>query len=321
MKHFPEAMRSADLFDSGYGYLVVSRFKADGRVEAGFFLLDVFCLGVKDAGFQHFHSIADYKESLIDCLFPDGNSVRMTPEAARKLTEDAISYARGLGFSPGADYKKASRVFGGITTADCDEQFIFGQNDKPLYIQGPSDSPACVERILRMLEARCGEGGYHYIVAGDNFEPFDGEEENGEIAVTDPIDRTGLERMAAGLRASRPDMDVRINPPGRRKVSDMIWLVAGPVLKSAPDYESKEMILKLTTLAWNFTLLDPIEQEKMLAKMADLFQCPEDMDMFYYLADRKELFFPQGGTRYLQSRNEAGMLQRCRGASCLCDVS
>jgi hypothetical protein len=192
MKHFPEAFRSASLFDSGCGYLVVGRFKADGRVEAGFFLLDIFCLGVKDAGFCHFHSIVDYQEGLIDRLFPDGNPVRMRPEAARKLTEDAISYARGLGFSPAADYKKASRVFGGITTADCDEQFVFGQNDKPLYIQGPSDSRACVERILRVLEARCGKDGYHYIVAGDYFEPFDGEEQNGESALTDPVGRTGL---------------------------------------------------------------------------------------------------------------------------------
>jgi hypothetical protein len=293
MKHFPEALRSADLFDSGCGYLVVSRCKADGRVEAGFFLLDVFCLGVKDAGFHHFHSIADYHESLIDRFFPDGNSVRMTPEAARKLTEDAISYARGLGFSPSADYKKASRVFGGIITADCDEQFIFGQNGKPLYIQGPSDSPARSETILRVLEARCGEGGYHYIVAGDNFEPFDGEEQNGESAVTDPVPRLELERMAAGLRASQPGMEVRINPPGHRKVSDMIWLVAEPLLESAPDYESKEMILKLTTLAWNFTLRDPIKQEEMLAGMADLLPCPEDMDLFYCLAERKALLFPE----------------------------
>jgi hypothetical protein len=293
MKRFHEALRSANLFDSGCGYLVVSRFKADGRVEAGFFLLDVFCLGVKDAGFHQFSSIADYREILIDRLFPDGNSVRMTPEAARKLTEDAISYARGLGFSPGADYKKASRVFGGITTANCVEQFVFGQNDKPLYIQGPSDSPARVERILRALEARCGEGGYHYIVAGDNFESFDGDEQNGESAVTDPVRRKGLERMAAGLRASQRGMEVRINPPGHRKVSDMIWLVAEPLLESAPDYESKEMMLKLTTLAWNFALLDPIEQGKMLVEIADLFQCPEGMEMFYYLAKRKALLFPE----------------------------
>ncbi|MDX6557764.1 MAG: hypothetical protein QOF72_813 [Blastocatellia bacterium] len=111
-------------------------------------------------------------------LFPDGNPVRMTPEAARKLTEGAVSYAKGFGFSPAADYKKASRVFGGITAAKCDEQFVFGKNGKPLYAQGLLESPACVERILRALEARCGEGGYDYILAADNFELFDGEDQN-----------------------------------------------------------------------------------------------------------------------------------------------
>jgi len=293
MKHPLEAWRSAKLFDSGCGYLVVSRFKADGRVETGFFLLDMFCLGVKDAGFHCFNSMADYQESLIDRLFPDGDPVRMSPAAARKLTEDAISYARGLGFSPGADYKKASRVFGGITTADCDEQFIFGKDDKPFYIQGPSDSPARAERILRALDARCGKGGYHYIVAADDFEPLDGEEENGESAMTGPINHAGLEAIAAELRARWPRMEVQINPPGRRKVSDMIWLVAEPLLESAPDYESKTMILNLTALAWNFTRLEPDAQEEMVSEIANLFQQPEGMEMFYYLANRTALLFPE----------------------------
>ena len=307
MKHPPEALRSAKLFDSGCGYLVVSRFKADGRVESGFFLLDVYCLGVKDAGFHCFNNIAAYQESLLDRLFRDEDPVRMTPAAARKLTEDAISYARGLGFSPGIDYKKASRVFGGITTADCDEEFVFGKDDKPLYIQGPSDSPARVERILRALEARCGEGGYHYIVAADDFEPLDGEEEYGENVITDPVGRAGLEAMAAGLRANRPSMEVRINPPGRRKVSDMIWRVAEPLLESAPDFESKQMILNLTALAWNFTLLDPTTQEEMRVEIADLVKCPEGMEMFLYLADRTALLFPEEGRVIVKVETEPAL--------------
>ena len=292
MKHPPEALRSAKLFDSGCGYLVVTRFKADGRVEAGFFLLDVFCLGVKDAGFHRFSCVADYQESLLDRFFHDEDPVRMTPAAARKLAEDAVSYARGLGFSPGVDYKKASRVFGGITTADCDEEFVFGKDDKPFYIQGPSDPPARAERILRALEARCGEGGYHYIVAADDFELLDGAEEHGGRSIG-PVGRAGLEAMAARLQASEPGMEVRINPPGRRKVSDMISLVAEPLLEAAPDYKSKEMVLNLAALAWNFTLLDPTAQGEMLADMAELFQCPEGMETFLYLADRAARLFPE----------------------------
>ena len=41
-KRPPEAFRSANLFDSGIGYVVVSRFKSDGQVESGVFLLDAF---------------------------------------------------------------------------------------------------------------------------------------------------------------------------------------------------------------------------------------------------------------------------------------
>ena len=292
MKHPPEALRSAKLFDSGCGYLVATRFKADGRVEAGFFLLDVFCLGVKDAGFHRFSCVADYQESLLDRFFHDEDPVRMTPAAARKLAEDAVSYARGLGFSPGVDYKKASRVFGGITTADCDEEFVFGKDDKPFYIQGPSDPPARAERILRALEARCGEGGYHYIVAADDFELLDGAEGHSGPSIG-PVGRAGLEAMAARLQASEPGMEVRMNPPGRRKVSDMISLVAEPLLESAPDYESKEMVLQLAALAWNFTLLDPTAQGEMFADMAELFQCPEGMETFLYLADRAARLFPE----------------------------
>ena len=99
--------------------------------------------------------------------------------------------------------------------------------------------------------------------------------------------------MAADLRSSWPRVEVRINPPGRRKVSDMICLVAEPLLESAPDFESKQMILNLTALAWNFTLLDPKAQEQMLVKMADLFKCSEGMEMFLYLADRTALLFSE----------------------------
>ena len=30
-----------------------------------------------------------------------------------------------------------------------------------------------------------------------------------------------------------------------------------------------------------------------IAEIADLLPCPEDMDLFYYLADRKALLFPE----------------------------
>jgi hypothetical protein len=100
----------------------------------------------------------------------------------------------------------------------------------------------------------------------------------------------------------------------------MIWLVAKPLLESASDYESKKMILNLTALAWNFTLLDATAQKEMLARIADLFPCPEGMEMFLYLADRTDASLPRKGPRHLQGRNGARTVRRCHGASCVGDV-
>src|SRR4051794_1071881 len=113
MKRPSEAFRSPHLFESGCGYVVISRYKTDGRCEAGFFLLDVFCLGVKDGGFESFHNYADFQENLLAPLFRDQEPMRMPPAAGRKLVEDAVAYAQSLGFAPAPDFKKASRVLGG----------------------------------------------------------------------------------------------------------------------------------------------------------------------------------------------------------------
>jgi hypothetical protein len=289
MKRSNEAWRSANLFDAGCGYLVVSRLKGGGRIEAGFFLLDLFCLGVKDAGFVQFGSYEDYRKSLLERLFSDEESVQMAPAAGRKLAEDAVAYARGLGFSPGVDYKKACRIFGGISTAECDEQFVFGKDGKPFYIQGPSESPERAEWILRVLEARCGKGGYHYIVAAADFEPPDSARKDGDA---DAGDSAGLEAMAARVQAEKPGLEVEINPPGRRRVSDMIALVAEPLLESAPDYEARRTILTIAALAWNFSLFDLPVQRRMLADVAGLFPGSEGVEMFLYLVARAATLFP-----------------------------
>ena len=292
MKRSSEAWRSSSLFETGCGYLVMSRFKSDGRVEAGFFLLDVFCLGVKDAGFCQFSSASDFQEDLLDPLLGEDEPVQMTPPAARKLAEGAVAYARGLGFLPAADYKKACRVFGGVSTADCDEEFVFGHDGKPFYIRGPSESPARFEQILRVLEARCGEGGYDYILPTDGLDRCKEEEEAEHLILgaSENTNSAALEAMAARLRAAEPEVEVRVNPPGL-KVSEMISLVAAPFVESAPDYAAKSAILTFAATAWNYSLLPPAAQEEMSVEIAERFPT-EVLDLFAYLVARALILFP-----------------------------
>jgi hypothetical protein len=48
-----EALWPADLFTQGIGWVITARFKLEGaRVQAGIFLIDVFCLGAKLAVYE-----------------------------------------------------------------------------------------------------------------------------------------------------------------------------------------------------------------------------------------------------------------------------
>ncbi len=164
-----EAYVSANLFEVGIGHVVVARFRSHGELEAGVFLLDVFCLGAKDA-FYNRVSTAAYELHLLDRLLPAANRKPLDPPTARKLIEGAVAYAQNLGLAPHPDYKKACRVLGGIKSSDSTATFTFGSHGKPLYVQGPHDSSAFCQRVLNLLRTKCGVDGFHFLVLANKAE-------------------------------------------------------------------------------------------------------------------------------------------------------
>jgi hypothetical protein len=128
------------------------------------FLLDVFCLGIKNAYFTKASELEYDAKILADMAEAEGGKESLCPACARKLVEGAVQYAQGLGLAPHPDYKKACRVFGGIRSEECDRAFTFGQNGKPLFVQSPNDSPAFVHHVMTTLANRLGTDGFHYIL-------------------------------------------------------------------------------------------------------------------------------------------------------------
>jgi hypothetical protein len=164
-----EALWPKDLFEQGIGWVIVARFKSGGtRVEAGIFLVDVFCLGVKLTIYESCER-QDYLERIRGHYQTEFPMVAVEPERARKVVEQAAQYAQGLGFAAHSDYKKAARVFGGLRTEQCAQQFTFGNKGKPFYRRGPRETEEQARRIVWHLEKRCGAGNYHYLVSlGDS---------------------------------------------------------------------------------------------------------------------------------------------------------
>jgi hypothetical protein len=165
-----EALWPTDLFEQGIGWVIIARFKAAGqRVEAGVFLVDVFCLGVKLAFYESCDR-QDYLQRIRGHDESDFSMAAVEPCCARKLLEQATQYAQGLGFAPHPDYRKAARVFGGLHVEHCGEHFTFGREGKPFYCRGPRETEEQARRIIGQLEKRCGSGNYHYLTGLGNAE-------------------------------------------------------------------------------------------------------------------------------------------------------
>ncbi|HWZ43458.1 MAG TPA: hypothetical protein VNW97_08265 [Candidatus Saccharimonadales bacterium] len=158
-----ECLVPVNLFETGIGNLVFARSLPDGRIALGVFLLDVFCLGIKNAFFSMV-TRDEYDRRLRQRLV-DEDLQRVEPACLRKLVEGGVVYARELGFTPHADYAMAHQIFGDVDSAMCTSYFNYGHEGKPLYISGPNETAAQVKAIVDHLHRRLGPGNFDYMVA------------------------------------------------------------------------------------------------------------------------------------------------------------
>jgi len=157
--------RIADtLKDEGMGHVLLSRLLPNNRVAAVLFLVDRYCLGVKDC-FGRLMVRAEYDAFCKD-LDDRFEMEDHTPADVRKLVEGVVDSARDLGLEPHPDYHRVKAIFGDIDARESRIEFEFGSEGKPLFINGPHDGPERCRRILSILEHRCGPDGYHYIMGG-----------------------------------------------------------------------------------------------------------------------------------------------------------
>jgi hypothetical protein len=148
----------------GMASVTLSRQLPNGQVAAASFLVDRYCLGVKDTWAEVLHR-TDYERKYLRERGPDTPPARdLGPAAARKLIEQAVEYARDLGLPPHSDYPKAMLLFGDVNAADSAAEFTFGKDGKPLFIGGPRDSLERCKQIVAHLRNRLGPDGFHYLV-------------------------------------------------------------------------------------------------------------------------------------------------------------
>jgi hypothetical protein len=157
-----ECLIPENLFELGIGNVVFSRELPSGDIAVVAFLLDVFCLGVKNTLFKIVRE-DEYRTTLRN-LSRHATLTDIDPACVRKLVEGAEAYAKDLGFRPHPDYLVGQLIFGDVDPNACPMSFTFGKDGKPFYASGPYETLEKSRRIIDTLTRRCGPDGFNVML-------------------------------------------------------------------------------------------------------------------------------------------------------------
>ncbi len=169
--------------------VVVSRRAPNGYIGTAAFVVDLGCLGIKNALTAGFANESTYRMEYRNELMMRQPMVKCDLDLAAKVVEEAINYAVSLGFKPHRDSIDARKFLAGANPQHCNETVpLGGENGKPLYITGPYDDPV---RIIRTLERSVGAGNFDVVVImggegfDDDFDDDDFDESDEDSASDD----------------------------------------------------------------------------------------------------------------------------------------
>jgi hypothetical protein len=174
-----ECLIPASLFDLGLGSVWISYKLPNGKLMTGNVLLDVFCLGVKNAMASPM-SVPQY--SIFTAMLPEDH-VQADPAELKKLLLDLVAWSRALGFEPHEDYASIAPLLEGIDAAQCTKEFTFGRDGKPFFVAGPNDDAEKCQWVESQLRQSCGENGYDVML---ELPDEDEDEEDSKLLLDDP---------------------------------------------------------------------------------------------------------------------------------------
>ena len=162
-----ECYINSDWKNAGLSSLVVARHHTTGNVTFGFYLVDTFCLGIKNAdiGFnKSSFEYADFLSNISDRYM--GEIEKIDYALAHNILFGAVAYAESLGFKPHKDWSFAQMVLEEDTEDVELIELEFGKNGRPCFINGPYDS---VNKVVNTLKKSVGEGNFDVVlIAGEN---------------------------------------------------------------------------------------------------------------------------------------------------------
>jgi hypothetical protein len=150
--------------DTGITPVIVARMQDNDRIMFGVYMVDYYCLGIKNA-----YTRVDYSRNRFERELPKlcaNAPVSCSVELAHELIYGALEYAEKLGFEPHPDFykQKADQILDPVDAHPRTNGVTFGKDGKPLYVSGPYDSEMKSKSVINTLTRTCGPGNFDYLV-------------------------------------------------------------------------------------------------------------------------------------------------------------
>ncbi len=146
--------------EGGMAVIVVARRQPDRNIAFGCYLVDYYCLGVKDAYCNANIPPREFRRRYLPKMLP-GKPLEIPPALAHEIIYGSIEYAARFGFRPHKDFGLAQRILDGPQAHPRSGKVEFGKDGKPFYISGPYDNP---DAIIRQLTRTAGEGNFNFLM-------------------------------------------------------------------------------------------------------------------------------------------------------------
>ncbi|NJM48060.1 MAG: DNA-binding response regulator [Alkalinema sp. RU_4_3] len=141
----------------GMAQITVARMEKN-RYLVSSFLIDYFCLGVKNALLKKCDR-AKYEMLMQATSAGFGEELQeISLEQAQAIIFGSIDYAASLGFQPHPDFEEAKFILG--PRLEKLQKIECGRSGKPFYIEGPRDNSG---KIIRTLRESVGDGNFDYM--------------------------------------------------------------------------------------------------------------------------------------------------------------
>lgn len=161
-----ECLVNTEWKEQGVAHVVVARNHTNGNITACMYLVDLFCLGIKNTQYLFNIPEAEYQEKKEEMEHIVFEPISYT--LAHNIVFAGLEYAEEFGFKPHKDFTSITQF---MLEEDTDDVELIdiecGKDGKPFFVNGPYDDQSKINRIIAQLERTAGPGNFDFEIIGE----------------------------------------------------------------------------------------------------------------------------------------------------------